>query len=99
MNLLKPIDNLLIKWGYYNPLIEKALTRATTPAMAVNPLDKALYRWLGNDMPVYMQDDNEEYISKGYSFNADVYSIVNYRAKLAASVPWKLYRKKGGDNL
>lgn len=65
--------------------------------LAVNLFDRELYRVLGVDMPVYMDDVLSDYIGKGYSFNADVYSIVNYRATLQASIPWKLYRKKGED--
>lgn len=93
---LAPIENRLIKSGYFNPLIEKALSGQLVPS--VNPFDKALYRWLGDDMPVYMADDAEAYIRDGYAFNADVYAIVNYRAKLVQSIPWKLYRKKGKDS-
>ncbi|GAB2539943.1 phage portal protein [Rufibacter soli] len=79
--------------GYDFPLIQKAAS-----TMGLNLFDRELYRYLGVDMPVYMEDSHTSYLQNGFAFNADVYSIVNYRATLQASIPWKLYRKKGADD-
>jgi len=43
-------------------------------------------------MPVWLADDLEAYVSKGYESNADLFSITNFIGTKAASVKWKLYK-------
>lgn len=93
MNLSQTIKQLNPFSARYDlPLIMKAANER-----GINMFDRELYRFLGVDMPVYMADSPASYIENGYAFNADVYSIVNYRATLQQSIPWKLYRRRGAE--
>lgn len=66
---------------------------------AANQLYDALYRFYGSNMPIWIKDDLETYITKGYAYNADVYQIVNYIITTAATVPWKWYKRKADNTL
>jgi len=75
---------------------------APTPKLdsgTVNQVYRALYQFLGDKMPVWMPDNLESYIRKGFSYNSDVYSIVNYIITTASMVPWELMRKRSDGTL
>jgi len=99
MNLLQKIDNWLFNSGYDNPILKQALEQKaiTQGGQILNPFHRALYQGLNNDLPVYMADDANAYVTKGY-MTADVYALVNFTGNVAAGVPWKLYQKSGKDN-
>src|SRR5690606_28596682 len=64
-----------------------------------NKLYQAQYNMMQNGQVVWHEDKNETYISKGYNYNADLYSIVNYIATTASTIPWKLYTMKQDGTL
>ena len=41
--------------------------------------------------------ENGEYVTKGYLGNADVFAIVSFLARKAASIPWYVYKIKPGE--
>jgi HK97 family phage portal protein len=41
--------------------------------------------------------NNQSYITEGYLGNADVYAIVSFLARKAASIPWYVYKLKPGE--
>lgn len=92
MNLLQraTIAYKALQMGYDLPLLMKAASQG-----GVNLFNEDYYRYLGNDQPVYMEHNASNYLTKGFMFNSDVYSIINYRANLVNSVPFKLYKKVG----
>lgn len=45
-------------------------------------------------MPVYPEFDQQAAIEDGYASNVDVYSIINRKAKMAAGIPFYVYRIK-----
>ena len=58
-----------------------------------NQLHNALYRFMGGNTPVTMDQNMNEYIEKGYKYNHYVYSIINLITKNAASVEMCVYKK------
>lgn len=62
-----------------------------------NQLNRELYRWVNSGSPHIMDTTASNYITKGYTYNSLVYSIVNYMATTGASVHWKLEDKKGDE--
>lgn len=60
---------------------------------------KGMYQFIGNNSPVWIDQNNEAYISQGFAKNADVFSIVNYIIKRASTIPWKLYNFNGKGEL
>lgn len=64
-----------------------------------NKLYQAQYSTLFNGQPIWDESKNETYIGKGYSYNADLFAIVNYIATTASVIPWKLYNMKDNGEL
>lgn len=66
---------------------------------AINPQSmdskfmRALFQWMGNDIPVQYSDDQSSYIKNGYNKNIFVYMVISYIAKNAAKMPWVLKRE------
>jgi HK97 family phage portal protein len=96
MNYLQRVKTAYkaLQLGYDMPLIQKTLNDPLKPGE--DRFRESLYRYLNQDMPTLMPDNASDYISKGY-INADIYSIVNYRANLQKNIPWKLYQRKGNS--
>jgi HK97 family phage portal protein len=59
-----------------------------------NNILRAVIRWIGTNTPIWMTDNPENYINKGYLYNADVYSIISYKTKKAADIPYILHEVK-----
>ena len=103
MNYITEIKNAYkaLKQGYGRPLltqeIQSQLQGKAVSDTGLNVFQQALYWTLGINQPVYMADNYNAYITKGY-LNADVFSIVNYRANLQQNITWKLYRKTGAES-
>jgi HK97 family phage portal protein len=55
---------------------------------------RAVIRWIGTNTPIWLPDNLETYINKGFLYNPDVYSIVNYKVKKASDIPWVLHEVK-----
>jgi HK97 family phage portal protein len=87
MNLIKSLT--LTKLGQLNPFRSKG---SMTPAMR-NQLIQALFRMYGNNLPIGMEDNPEQYIKRGYAYNSDTYSIINYILTAAAGVNWVVKRR------
>lgn len=64
-----------------------------------NKMYQAQFDLMMQNQPVWHQDNNHEYLSKGYNYNADLFSIVNYVATTASAIPWKLYTIKENGEL
>lgn len=63
-----------------------------------NELNKNLYiSSIFKGMPIAFVDEPENMLNEGYMDNPDVFSIINYVARNAASVPLKLYDKNGNE--
>jgi len=41
--------------------------------------------------------ERESYVKEGYLGNADVYAIVSFLARKAASIPWYVYKMNNGE--
>lgn len=62
---------------------------------SVNPqqlqsLNRSLLRFLGSGQAVMIDDNKEAYVQYGYLRNPAVYSVNNFMANSAASIPWIL---------
>lgn len=62
-----------------------------------------MQQWMRNGplttpvMPIYPEFDQKSAIEDGYATNVDVYSIVNRKAKMAAGIPFYVYRVKSKE--
>ena len=70
------------------------LARAMAPHMKADKLNDALLAFVGNDAPIFQDDNHREQIQKGYLYNPDVYSIVNLITNAAHGVQWMLHEVK-----
>jgi HK97 family phage portal protein len=91
MNLLPKLSNPF-RW-----LSQKAATTAVS--IQQNQLFTALYKFLGQNMPIWMGDNPESYIKNAYARNDDVFSVINYIVTTAGRVPWKLYKVKADGTM
>ena len=64
------------------------------PHMKADKLNDALLAFVGNDAPIFQDDNHREQIQKGYLYNPDVYSIVNLITNAAQGVKWMLHEVK-----
>ena len=64
------------------------------PHMKADKLNDALLAFVGNDAPIFQDDNHREQIQKGYLYNPDVYSIVNLITNAAHGVKWVLHEVK-----
>lgn len=77
-------------------LIERIFGRAIQKAVADkqraigDPLYQAILRYVGVNNPVYMPDNLDSYVAS-YTGNPIVYSIVNFIAHKAGTIPWFVY--------
>lgn len=80
--------------------------KKTTPetvqkaAIGKNAVFEAIFRWIGENVVVWLDDDKQTYIEDVFSFNSDQYAIVTYIAQKAKEIPLELYEKgkDGKDN-
>lgn len=62
-----------------------------------------MQQWMRNGptftpvMPIYPEYDQKTSVEEGYASNTDVYSIINKKAKMAAGIPFYVYRVKGAE--
>lgn len=59
-------------------------------------INKALFKFVGTNMPVWMSQNVESYIVNGYYANPDLFAVINKISGMAATVPW-VVKKKVGD--
>lgn len=71
--------------------------KAATLYPEANQLFKALYQLFGTNMPITINDNLQEYIDQGYSYNADLYAIVNKYCKECSRIKPKLIREVRGE--
>lgn len=63
-------------------------------------LQTSLYQHIGNNTPVWNDDNLESYITKGYNRNHVIHSIVQWIARKAAQIDYKVIElKPGGETL
>lgn len=60
-----------------------------------NKLMKALYQYIGSNVPLSIDDNSRDYIQNAYNVNSLVYSIISWVAGKAANVPFCVYNKDG----
>jgi HK97 family phage portal protein len=58
----------------------------------LNPNENQSSRIVGINGAVLQEYENGKYVYEGYLGNADVYSIVSFLARKAASIPWYVYK-------
>lgn len=56
-----------------------------------NKLNRAIFSALGWKSPIFHDANDAAYIDKGYTYNADVYSIISMITRNCKSIEWKLY--------
>lgn len=92
------MSSFLTKLNPINWLAQKAALQLYQ-TIGGNALLRALYQYVGKDLPVWMDSNPYAYIEKGFCTNDDVYSIVNYISSKVAALPWKLYRMNGDGTM
>lgn len=60
-----------------------------------NELNRELFRYMFRGTPHIMDATMENYITKAFTYNSLIYSIISYKASIAASVGWKLIKRQG----
>jgi HK97 family phage portal protein len=63
----------------------------------LNPYPVTQPKIQGINSAILQQYGADSYISEGYLNNSDVYAIVSFLARKAASIPWYVYKIKPGD--
>jgi hypothetical protein len=63
----------------------------------INPYPKTQPAIQGINNSILQNYSNAAYITEGYLGNSDVYSIVTFLAKKAASIPWYVYKMENGE--
>ena len=71
----------------------KAFSQNTNPEY-----NRAIYSYMGNGN-ISNNENDDNYIRKGYQKNPTIYSIVNLITKTAVAVPYIIYEKKDEDTL
>lgn len=82
--------------GLLDRLLEKRIQKAVSQERASNgqineQVYRAILQYIGSVSPVYVGDNYDEYVEKGYTFNPHVYSIVSHIAQKASTIPWFVY--------
>lgn len=57
---------------------------------------QALWRFMGDNTPIWKDDNTENYVDFGYNQNYLVHAIVQWKAQKCAQVPLKAYRMVNG---
>ena len=70
----------------------KAFSQNTNPEY-----NRAIYSYMGNGN-ISNNENDDNYIRKGYQKNPTIYSIVNLITKTAVAVPYIIYEKKDEDS-
>lgn len=63
----------------------------------LNPYPTTQPKIQGINNAVLQQYGADSYVSEGYLSNSDVYAIVSFLARKAASIPWYVYKMKPGE--
>jgi len=63
----------------------------------INPYPVTQPKIQGINSAVLQQYGADSYVSEGYLSNSDVYAIVSFLARKAASIPWYVYKMKPGE--
>jgi len=71
----------------------KAFSQNTNPEY-----NRAIYSYMGNGN-ISNNENDDNYIRKGYQKNPTIYSIVNLITKTAVAVPYIIYEKRDEDSL
>ena len=71
----------------------KAFSQNTNPEY-----NRAIYSYIGNGN-ISNNENDDNYIRKGYQKNPTIYSIINLITKTAVAVPYIIYEKKDEDSL
>ena len=79
--------------SWVDKIIAKAVERAIRGGVN-EPLYQSIFKQIGAGNPVYIPDNVEKYISEGYLYNPQVYSIVSFIAQKASTIPWFVYNVK-----
>jgi HK97 family phage portal protein len=57
-----------------------------------NQLFRQMFEWINTDQPIWIGEDQQDYIDKGYLYNDLVYSIIKTKADAAKSINWLAYK-------
>ena len=63
----------------------------------LNPYPVTQPKIQGVNSAILQQYGADSYVSEGYLSNSDVYAIVSFLARKAASIPWYVYQMKPGE--
>jgi len=75
----------------FNPLRKKE-----TPSKYTQAVNRAVYQFLGNNMPLWKDANDENYITKGYNYNHQLYSVVSWKAQKSAGLDYAVYQNERG---
>tara|TARA_Y100001972_G_scaffold128846_1_gene192112 strand:- start:1547 stop:3271 length:1725 start_codon:yes stop_codon:yes gene_type:complete len=68
------------------------LARAMAPNYRkAHNIHQALLQFVGTDQPIAYDDNQKEYVEKGYSYNPDVYAVVNTITNACRGVKFAVY--------
>jgi phage portal protein BeeE len=73
--------------SYIERQVRKALTGNEN-----NELFQQMFRWINAGHPIWVGDQQKDYIDKGYLYNDLVHSIVKTKADAAKAVTWLAYK-------
>ena len=62
-------------------------------------LAQMFFRYINKDININTIVNKSDYITKGYAYNASVYSVINMRANAAKGIPWLVYKIKNTQKL
>lgn len=72
--------------------IQKQIVKALNSSTLASKVNQALFKFVGSNMPIWMEYNVENYIKQGYERNADFFAVINKIVGLAVSVPWELVK-------
>ena len=78
------MKNPLTKW------IEQAAIKALKEQD--NALYRQMFQWINTGNPIWIGQNQQDYIDKGYGYNDLIYSIVKTKLDAASSIDWLLYK-------
>jgi len=80
--------------------------KAITPFVGVKPapqdtqsvemLMRSVYQWVGQGMPLYDDQNDQNYIQKGFQAVADLYSVVSWIAQKGSELRFEVYDERTG---
>lgn len=76
---------------------KKAVVKALNNNQNLAEINKAIFRYLGMNMPVWMSENVEYYIEKGYYGNPDLYSVIQKITQMSCNGIMQVKKQVGED--